>query len=143
MARRWKIPRLRGWLGCALLGWAVGFCQMAPVPQGDRPAPERTAPTAGAVFVLSGPSGTGKSTVAKQLVREVAGLAAGVSHTTRAPRPGEVEGVDYCFVTPSAFDQILARDGFVEWVAAYGHRYGLSREGLRAQRAPARMCSWS
>ena len=56
-----------------------------------------------------------------------------VSHTTRAPRPGEADGVDYFFVDDARFDALLAKDGFAEWVATYGHRYGLSREWLRSQ----------
>jgi guanylate kinase len=81
----------------------------------------------GNVFVLSAPSGTGKSTLAKQLVRQVADLDFSVSFTTRKPRPGEVHGKDYFFVDDAAFDAMIAKDGFVEWVQVYDRRYGTGR----------------
>jgi guanylate kinase len=87
------------------------------------------------VFVLSGPSGAGKSSLARRLVGQVPGLAFAVSHTTRPPRPGERDGVDYFFVDRAAFDAIRARDGFLECVETYGHRYGLSRKWLRQRLA--------
>ena len=89
----------------------------------------------GTVFLLSAPSGTGKSTLAKKLVREVPGLVVAVSHTTRAPRPGEREGVDYFFVDDARFDAMLAQGRFQESVEIYGRRYGLSREWLEKQLA--------
>jgi guanylate kinase len=85
------------------------------------------------VFILSGPSGTGKSTLARHLVRKIPDLVFAVSHTTRPPRPGETDGVDYVFVDDATFDAMLARGRFAEWVRIYGHRYGLSREWLQAQ----------
>ena len=92
-------------------------------------------PPRGGVFVLSAPSGTGKSTLIKRLVQEVPGLAFAVSHTTRAPRPGEREGVDYFFVDDARFDAMLARDGFQEWVEIYRHRYGLSKAWMEQRLA--------
>jgi len=89
----------------------------------------------GTVFLLSAPSGTGKSTLAKRLALEVPGLAMAVSHTTRAPRSGEREGVDYFFVDDARFDAMLAQGRFQESVEIYGRRYGLSREWLEAQLA--------
>jgi guanylate kinase len=92
-------------------------------------------PPRGGVFVLSAPSGTGKSTLIKRLVKEVPGLAFAVSHTTREPRPGEREGVDYFFVDDARFDAMLARSGFQEWVETYGHRYGLSKAWMEQRLA--------
>ena len=92
----------------------------------------------GLVFVLSGPSGTGKSTLARDLVRRLPGLVFAVSHTTRPPRPGERDGVDYFFVDDRRFDALQAQGGFAEWVQTYGHRYGLRRAWLDRQLAAGR-----
>ena len=92
----------------------------------------------GNVFVLSAPSGTGKSTLAKQLVREIPDLDFSVSFTTRKPRPGEVHGKDYFFVDDAAFDERLAGNGFVEWVQVYDRRYGTGRDWLVGELASGR-----
>ena len=92
----------------------------------------------GNVFVLSAPSGTGKSTIAKRLVREVRDLSFSISFTTRAPRPGEVDGQDYFFVDQATFDDMVAKDGFIEWVQVYGNRYGTGRDWILAQLASGR-----
>lgn len=99
---------------------------------GLHPASRAADPAPGTAFVLSAPSGTGKSTVARMLVRQVPGLTFAVSHTTRAPRPGERDGVDYFFVDDARFDAMLAGGEFLEWVTIYGRRYGLSRDWVRA-----------
>ena len=92
----------------------------------------------GNVFVLSAPSGTGKSTLAKQLVKELPGLDFSVSFTTRKPRPGEVHGRDYFFVDDAEFDRMVAQDGFVEWVRVYDRRYGTGRAWILEQLATGR-----
>lgn len=91
------------------------------------------SPARGNVFVLSAPSGTGKSTLARRLVQEVPGLAFSVSTTTRAPRPGEVEGKDYHFVAPEAFESLVQSGGFLEWVQVYANRYGTARAQVEAR----------
>ncbi len=73
--------------------------------------------------ILSGPSGAGKTTVARAL-REQTDLALSTSATTRPPRPGEVDGKDYYFLTEEAFRQRIAAGGFVEWAEVFGHLYG-------------------
>ena len=87
----------------------------------------------GNIFVLSAPSGTGKSTLAKRLVHEVPGLIFSISFTTRRPREGEVNGQDYFFVDDATFDRMVAEDGFVEWVRVYGNRYGTGRAWIQEQ----------
>lgn len=87
----------------------------------------------GTVFVLSAPSGTGKSTLAKRLVAALPDLVFSISITTRAPRPGEQDGREYFFVDDAAFDQKIAAGDFLEWVQVYAHRYGTSRSWIEAQ----------
>jgi guanylate kinase len=89
----------------------------------------------GNVFVLSAPSGTGKSTLARQLVKETKDLNFSVSFTTRKPRPGEVEGRDYFFVDDATFDAMVAADGFVEWVKVYDRRYGTGKAWIQERLA--------
>ena len=86
--------------------------------------------------VLSGPSGVGKSTVVAGLRKECPEIWLSVSVTTRAPRPGEVDGREYHFVSEAKFDQMLARGDLLEWAAFAGHRYGTPR-GPLAQKLAA------
>lgn len=79
----------------------------------------------GKVWILVGPSGTGKTTLAKELPRRVPALRRAVTCTTRAPRPGEHEGVDYYFVTAEQFDFLLASGKLLESTTYGGNRYGL------------------
>ena len=84
------------------------------------------------LFVVSGPSGVGKSTILRELVRRVPGLSFAVSHTTRPRRAQEADGRDYHFVTDDRFRQLIDAGAFVEWAWVHNHRYGTSREALRA-----------
>lgn len=88
---------------------------------GSRPAASR-----GRVLVLSGPSAVGKSTVVRRLRGEVPDLHFSVSATTRAPRPGEVDGVDYHFVSPERFQELIDSGQLLEWAEIHG---GLHRSG--------------
>ncbi|HEX2213537.1 MAG TPA: guanylate kinase [Mycobacterium sp.] len=85
---------------------------------------------AGRVVVLSGPSAVGKSTVVGCLRDRIPDLHFSVSVTTRAPRPGEVDGVDYSFVTPERFRQLVDDGALLEWAEIHG---GLHRSGTPAQ----------
>ncbi|HEX9311246.1 MAG TPA: guanylate kinase [Actinomycetota bacterium] len=76
------------------------------------------------MFVISGPSGVGKGTVVRRLMELRPELVLSVSCTTRAPRPGEVGGRDYRFVSNHQFDQLLEEGAFLEWAEIYGHRSG-------------------
>jgi guanylate kinase len=87
------------------------------------------------LIVVSGPSGTGKSTVLQRVLACVPGLRFSVSHTTRAPRPGEREAVDYYFVSPERFQRMIDGREFLEWATVHGNRYGTARaEEQHAQR---------
>ena len=79
----------------------------------------------GLLLVISSPSGAGKTTLARQLAKEL-GLRFSVSFTTRRPRAGEVEGRDYCFVSEARFDEMVASQQFAEWAVVHGNRYGTS-----------------
>ncbi|GAY18288.1 guanylate kinase [Mycobacterium sp. shizuoka-1] len=83
----------------------------------------------GRVMVLSGPSAVGKSTVVRRLREQVPDLQFSVSATTRAPRPGEVDGVDYHFVTPERFQHLIDDGDLLEWAEIHG---GLHRSGTLA-----------
>jgi guanylate kinase len=82
------------------------------------------------VVVLSGPSAVGKSTMVRCLRERIPDLHFSVSATTRAPRPGEVDGVDYHFVTPARFQQLVDQGALLEWAEIHG---GLHRSGTLAQ----------
>lgn len=84
----------------------------------------------GIVFVISGPSGVGKSSILREALRRDEGLRFSVSHTTRAPRQGEIDGRDYYFVDEAEFQQLVAADGFLEHAEYQGHRYGTSRASV-------------
>ena len=75
-------------------------------------------------LVLSAPSGAGKTTIARILLERRADVGYSVSCTTRAPRPGEVDGVDYHFLTREAFDAAIERGEFAEWAEVHGRMYG-------------------
>ncbi|MEO5377808.1 MAG: guanylate kinase [Magnetococcus sp. DMHC-6] len=81
----------------------------------------------GFVLILSAPSGAGKSTLARQLLVSSSGINLSVSTTTRAPRAGEQEGIDYYFCTQEKFRQLVVQGAFLEWAAVFGHSYGTSR----------------
>jgi guanylate kinase len=78
----------------------------------------------GVLFVLSSPSGAGKSTIARKLREDQPALVVSVSYTTRPMRPGEVDGVDYHFVDLETFRTMVANHEFLEWAHVFGHRYG-------------------
>ena len=80
------------------------------------------------LLILSAPSGTGKTTLARRLVTANPGAIFSVSYTTRAPRGAEREGVDYHFVSGAKFEQMIAAGDFVEWAHVHGHHYGTPKK---------------
>lgn len=89
----------------------------------------------GNLFVISGPSGAGKGTLVSRLIEAVPDAWLSVSATTRAPRPGEVDGVHYVFMSDSRFQETVARDGFLEWARYGGHCYGTPRDPVEEHMA--------
>ena len=86
----------------------------------------RAANRRGLLFVISAPSGTGKTTVAERLVQVVPDLSLSRSYTSRAARPGEVNGIDYNFITRARFEEMIAADAFLESAEVFGNLYGTS-----------------
>lgn len=78
----------------------------------------------GLLFVVSAPSGTGKTTVVERLMPQVPDLALSRSYTSRPERPGETDGVDYNFITRARFEAMIAADEFLEWADVFGNLYG-------------------
>lgn len=99
---------------------------MSEPASASRPAQKR-------LIVLSGPSGVGKSTVVANLRREHPDVWLSVSVTTRAPRPGEQDGVQYHFVSDEEFDRLVAGDDLLEWARFAGNRYGTPRGPVQAR----------
>jgi len=96
------------------------------VPETSRHLAERR----GILFIISAPSGTGKTTLCKQLTSTVPGLWHSISYTTRKPRAGEEHGREYFFIGETEFQQMVDRNEFVEWARVYGHLYGTPRKTL-------------
>jgi len=85
----------------------------------------------GLIFIISAPSGAGKTTLVKEVIKQVPGLQFSVSYTTRLPRPNEKEGEDYHFVSHSVFQKMAERNEFLEWAEVLGNRYGTPRPDLK------------
>jgi guanylate kinase len=84
------------------------------------------------LLVLSAPSGTGKTTLARRLVTDTPNSTFSISCTTRAPRGAEQEGVDYQYLTAERFREMLQADAFAEWANVYGHFYGTPRATIQS-----------
>jgi guanylate kinase len=95
-------------------------------------------PAVGKVFVITGPSGVGKGTLIERLLERIPELELSVSATTRAPRPGEVDGRDYHFLTPEEFDRRVEAADFLEHATYSGSRYGTLREEVDRRLAEGR-----
>lgn len=89
-------------------------------------------------LIVSSPSGAGKTTLCTRLREELPDLRFSVSHTTRRPRSGEVDGREYHFIDPPAFEQMVRAGDFAEWARVHGNLYGTSLQEIAAARAQAR-----
>ncbi len=92
----------------------------------------------GLLFVITAPSGAGKSSLIAKLLADESGLALSVSYTTRPPRPGEQNGREYHFVDRAAFEAMLERGEFLESAEVHGHHYGTSQKVIDEARARGR-----
>jgi guanylate kinase len=99
-----------------------------PLPDRDR----------GLLIVVSAPSGTGKTTVVERLVQVVPALSLSRSYTSRPARPGEIDGVDYNFITRQRFESMIAEDAFLEWADVFGNLYGTAKGDTKRERASGR-----
>jgi guanylate kinase len=89
----------------------------------------------GILFIVSAPSGAGKTSLVAAALEADPGLRLSVSHTTRPPRPGERDGRDYHFVSEEEFERMVRAGEFLEWARIYGHRYGTSRRWIEGELA--------
>ena len=87
----------------------------------------------GLLFVISAPSGAGKTTLLKRMIAQVPALSFSISHTTRQPRKGEVDGADYYFVDRLLFLEMVENQHFIEYARVHGNLYGTSRRGIEEQ----------
>lgn len=87
-------------------------------------APRIPSRRRGNLFILSGPSGVGKTTLRRRLQKKIAPLSFSISWTTRSPRPGEKPDQDYHFVSPEQFKKQIRREGFLEWARVHNDYYG-------------------
>ena len=89
----------------------------------------------GNLFILSAPSGAGKSSLINALLKKHADMKVSVSHTTRAPRPGENNAEHYHFVSVNEFKALIAKDDFFEWAQVFDNYYGTSKQAIEEQLA--------
>ena len=82
----------------------------------------------GMIFILSSPSGVGKTTLTKKIAEKNINFKISVSHTTRKPRPNEINGKDYHFVTEKEFNELIKKDSFYEYANIFDNRYGTSKK---------------
>src|ERR1700740_3561885 len=86
----------------------------------------------GLMFILSSPSGAGKTTISRMLLGHDKRVRMSVSVTTPPPRPGEVDGKDYIFCSQPEFDAMVEDDHFIEWARVFGHSYGTPKAQIKA-----------
>jgi guanylate kinase len=88
----------------------------------------------GLILIISAPSGAGKTTLCRELLKQFPAIRESISYTTRQPRPGEVHGEDYFFVSQEEFQRMIAEDAFAEWAEVHGNLYGTALKTLEEAR---------
>jgi len=96
----------------------------------------------GRLFVISGPAGAGKSEIVKQVLKKHPDVKLSVSCTTRDPRPNEIDGVHYHFVTEEKFKQLVSEDAFYEWAHVHQNHYGTLKSTVREELEAGRPNRW-
>jgi len=86
----------------------------------------------GTLFIVSAPSGAGKTSICKELIACIPALTLSVSYTTRPPRPGEQEGIDYFFISEEVFQEKIRKGELAEWAVVHGYYYGTPMEWLKS-----------
>jgi guanylate kinase len=99
---------------------------------------KKSTKTPGRLFVISSPSGGGKTTLSDRVLAQDARVVRSISATTRAPRLGEQAGVDYFFLTPEKFDRLTRQGAFLEWAEVHGHKYGTLADQVRRHQKAGR-----
>ncbi|GAB3350931.1 guanylate kinase [Chromohalobacter beijerinckii] len=89
-------------------------------------------PSKGTLYIVSAPSGAGKTSLVRALLERIAGIQVSVSHTTRAMRPGEHNGVNYHFVDVTTFERLIESGDFIEYARVFDNYYGTSRAAVQA-----------
>lgn len=120
---------MAGCLSASAASWSRSCAGVSPAPL----TASDSAAAVARVFVITGPSGVGKGTLIRGLLERVPQLGLSVSATTRPPRPGETQGVDYHFLSADEFDQRAANGEFVEHATYSGRRYGTLRSELEGR----------
>jgi guanylate kinase len=87
----------------------------------------------GSLFIVAAPSGGGKTSLVKKLIHDLALIDVSISHTTRAMRPGEVNGVDYFFINEAEFENMVIQNAFIEHAVVFDHLYGTAFEQINAR----------
>jgi guanylate kinase len=111
---------------------------LSEVEARDEPIDDQRKRTSGILFVVSSPSGGGKGTLIKRVLKSMANVSYSVSYTTRNPRPGELDGREYYFVTTELFEQMIARNEFLEWAHVHEKLYGTARNQVSKELSAGR-----
>ncbi len=131
VAKQHSRGALAGRCGIAEPG-ALSVSSAPPVPKTNPPSSASASALRGSLYVVSAPSGAGKTSLVKALMERDASLRFSVSYTTRKPRPNEVDARDYHFVTPERFREMIERGDFLEHASVFDNHYGTGLHAVKA-----------